>query len=573
MLIQSLLYFCFVHISLLIPGYVLISKSRLLAKKPGFELGLAYSAALVLYGLMASATYALKINELIPQMIFWILFFYTGFIFFSQKIYIQLREHLLPLSVLLLISAFSLAFAGLTFARPYTIIPDPELRTDRNYNVYSVKVLNVAQTGANDNYIPYRQAQFFINRSDPAKDSFIGEWGVHFFQRTPLMGAVSAQYFTALNDSLPIGYTWSNDSVDPGQTYQKFQIIAQILNSLFVIPAFFLLTRLFSRRTAVLSMLFIIPNQFFLYNSFFSWPKSLVAFFILLSWTLLLEKELRYVLLAGIMSGIAYLTHDLAVLYIAASFILLISQKRFRDSIIFSAIAFLFALPWFIISSFIYKKQSSFFLYPISTRGIPQPEQQGLILQEFKQTPILRLIAIRLESLFYLISPYQLLYSEGGQAIGRRIWALGLYSIPGSLGLGLVIPFVIGAIKKLKDRRFWILVLVPIVASTVVIGWPRGFGALHFAEATVVLLTGLACSWLASLKRAVWAIAAYAACSAQTLFFISYSYYNDTEIWIRNPGDIVRAGFMVAVILLGAAGVYRVTNSHSARKIPAQRVL
>ncbi len=569
MLIKSLLYFCFVHSSLLIPGYVLIRKSRLLVSKPEFELGLAYAAALVLYGLMASITYALKINELIPQMIFWVLFFYTCFIFFSHKIYIQLRDHLLPLASLLLISAFSLAFIGLTFARPYTIIPDPEPRTDRNYTSFNIKVLNVAKTGANDNYIPYRQAQFFINRSDPAKDSFIGEWGVHFFQRTPLMGAVSANYFTALNDSLPIGYTWSNDSVDPGQTYQKFQIIAQILNSLFVIPAFYLLTRLFSRRTAVLSMIFIIPNQFFLYNSFFSWPKSLVAFFILLSWTLLMEKGLRYVLLAGSMSGIAYLTHDLAVLYIAASFLLLVSQKRFRDSIIFSAIAFLFALPWFIISSLIYKKQSSFFLYPISTKGIPQPDQKAMILQEFKQTPILRLITIRLESLFYLMSPYQLIYSEGGQAIGRRIWALGLYSIPGSLGLGLVIPFVIGAVKKLKDRRFWILVLVPILASTIVIGWPRGFGSLHFAEATVVLLTGLACSWLAALKRSVWAIAAYAACSAQTLFFISYSYFNDTEIWLRQPGDIVRAGFMLAVVVLCGAGAYRVVSSHSPQKISA----
>lgn len=561
MLLQQILYFLFVHISLLVPGYVVIRQSKLLRKNPGVELGIAYAITLAAYCLLACITYALKLNELLPQVLFWVSLLLSLYVFINKRLYKELRIHLFPLFSLVIMSTFSLAFIGLSFSKPFSITPDPEIRTDRNYNVLNVKVLNVAQTGANDNYIPYRQAQFFINRSDPAKDSFIGEWGVGFFQRTPLMGAVSAQYFTAFNDSLPIGYIWSGESVDPDRTYVKFQIIAQILNSLFILPAFYLLTKLFNRRTALLSILFIIPSQFFLYNSFFSWPKSLTAFFILLSWLLLFEKRLRYVVLAGLASGLAYLTHDLAVLYIGASFVFLLYQRRFKHSAILLALVGIFMIPWLFISSVIYKKTSSFLLYPISTKGIPQPAEKAIILREFLETSPLRLIQIRLESLFYLLGPYQLIYSEGGQALARRFWALGLYSVPGSLGIGLIIPALLGTLKKIRNISLWILCLLPIILSTVIMGWPKGYGSLHFAEASVVLLVGVACYWLQALKSSIWVILAYALSSAQLFFFISYSFSNEINTWLYTPGDIVRIVIMACVVLTCGIGAYLVKSS------------
>jgi len=209
------------------------------------------------------------------------------------------------ISCLMAASIFSLLFISLPFNAAKTVVPDPQPMAGRNYSSFNVKVLNVAHTQANDNYVPYRQAQFFINRSDPAKDSFIGEWGVTFFERTPLMGAVTANYFNLLGDRPPIDYTWSAKSSDPDHTYKKFQILAQILNSLLLIPGFFLLNRLFNRKTAYISVLFLIPSAYFLYNSFFTWPKSLVSFFVLTSWLLLLEKRPRLTILAGMVSGIA----------------------------------------------------------------------------------------------------------------------------------------------------------------------------------------------------------------------------------------------------------------------------
>jgi hypothetical protein len=540
-----LLYFLFVHVSLLLPGYVIVTNTRWFNKESGSELSFGYLVTIFLYAFWASISYVLKLNPLVTQVLFWLVFFSSVALFIYQGAYKKLFKERFPLLCLMAMSLFSLAFVTLSFNAPHKIIPDPAPRIDRNYNAFNVKVLNVAQTPANDNYIPYRQAQFFINRSDPGKDSFIEEWGVHFFQRTPLMGAVSAQYFNALDDPVPINYLWSSTSQDLARTYIKFQTVAQILNCIFIVPGFYLIWRLFSRKTAKLAALFIIPSQFFLYNAVFSWPKSLVAFFILLSWLFILQKRFRFVVLAGIASGLAYLSHDLAFLYIGASLLVLLYQKRFRDIAVFSLVSTLFAIPWLVISIFYYKKPSSFILYPLSIHDIPQPSQRGAIIKEFFSTSPLRLIAIRLESIYYLLSPYQLIYREGGQDWGRRFWAFGLFSVPGALGVGLITPAVLGAIKNIKNVQFWILFLVPILLSVVIIGWPKGLGALHFAEAIIVLLTGLACWLLISLKNTVWVAAAYALNVIQLALFVIYSYTDrSVSSWLHNPTDLARLAYM-----------------------------
>lgn len=568
---RLLLFFVLVHITLLVSGYTLVRKSKLLAGKPALELCVGYAASLVLFGGVATLGYVLKLPFLLLQVVLIGAMLGSLFFFVKDKLWRQLTAFRFPLACLVVMSLFTCCFISLslTGARPF--IPDPEPLPNRNYTVFDVKVLNVAQTNANDNSVPYRQAQFMVNRSDPAKDSFIEEWGVTFFQRTPLMGAVTAGYFTLLGERPPIGYIWSADAPDPQQTYQQFQIIAAMLNALLVLPAFFLLAKLFNRRTAQVALLFIVPSQYFLFSSFFSWPKSLVAFFVLLSWLLILENRLRYVLLAGVAAGLAYLTHDLAVLYLAATVLLLIYYRRFAHIAYFLAVNVLCALPWVITSAIIYKKPSTFIYYPLSIHNIPQLDQRQEIIHEFFHTSPLRLLAIRLESLFYLMSPYQAIYSEGGQAVGRRIWALGLFSVPGALGLGMFWAALGGVFKKIRDLPFWILVLVPIIMSVVVIGWPKGLGALHFAQASIVLLIGLGAWFLLRLKRKFWLALAFLANTVQLVFFAVYSYNFQWRTWFTSFQDIVLLLCLVAIVGLCAVGLdYIVTGGLRVAKTPTK---
>lgn len=558
-MLLELLYFFWVNLTLVVPGYVLIKRSKFLDKNPGLQLCLAYTLSIVCYAILATITYVLKIDPIFTRVITWAVILVSIFLFIRDGLLSDfIAKYKFPLACLLAASLFSLLFISLPFSAPRTFVPDPQPEPGRNYSAFNVKVLNVAHTQANDNYVPYRQAQFFINRSDPAKDSFIGEWGVDFFVRTPLMGAVTANYFNLLGDKPPIDYSWSSTSTDPGHTYQKFQVLAQILNSLLVIPGFYLISKLFSKRTAYMSLLFIIPSIYFMYNEFFSWPKSLVAFFILTSWILLLEKKPKYTFLAGVISGVAYLTHDLAVLYVGASFIYLLVGKRFRELLLFTGPVIILALPWMITASIIYNKTSNFVYYPISTQGIPQAADRAQTIHQFLHTSPLRLLKIRIDNIVYLLSPYQLVSSEGGQAISNRLWALSLYSIPGALGLGLIIPAFAGVFRRLLSWTGTIFVLVPVLLSTIIIGWPKGLGALHFAEAVVMLIIGLAVYFLDSLRNKIWLLIAFLVNVIQLVYFIGFSYKFAVGNWLSSLSALISLTFMV-VILLGCAWLlYRV---------------
>lgn len=558
------MFLAFIHVTLLVPGYVIIKKTRLLASKPGIELVFGYLVTILLFGALAVFGYALGFSLTLSRIVCWLIILWSFGLLIYKRYYIALWEFRFPLICLVAMSLLSTAFVGLTFGGKYTILPDPMAEQGRNYHVLNVKILNIAQTQANDNYIPYRQAQFMINRSDPGKDSFIGEWGVTFFQRTPLMGAVTASYFNLLNEKPPIAYTWSRDGLDPHHTYLQFQLIAHVLNALFIVPAFFLLKKLFNKKTALLACLFLVPSQFFLYNAVFSWPKSLVAFFVLVTWLLLLENKLRYTVLAGTASGVAYLTHDLAVLYLGTSVLLLLWHRRIKDTAIFLGLSAVFAIPWLLASTIFYHKASSFILYPISTVGIPQPEQKQQLIHQFFQTSPLRLIFIRIENFVYLFTPYQLFTSEGGQDASRRIWALGLFSIPGSIGFGLLIPVFIATVKRLRGVAFWILVVGPVVFSTIVIGWPKGLGSLHFAEAVVVLLTGLSVYYLSKQKKVIWLLLAYAANSVQLLFFVTYSYGFHVSSWL-DLKDIILSAILLGLMGISGYGIYSVSHKRSTK--------
>ncbi len=556
MIIYSLLFLVFAHVTLLVPGYVIIKKTGMLAKTPGIELAFAYLLTMALFAGLATADYALRFSPGLSRLLCWTIILGSLVELFRARYFKDLVKLRFPLICLLMMSIMSSVFIGLTFNAPRPYVPDPVAQPGRNYNVLSVKVLNVAQTQANDNSIPYRQAQFFVNRSDPAKADFINEWSVTFFQRTPLMGAVTANYFNLLSERPPVDYIWSNNSPDPSHTYLQFQLLAHILNALFILPALFLLTKLFNKKAAIISCLFLVISPFFIYNAIFSWPKSLVAFFILLSWLMLLEKKLTYTALAGIASGLAYLTHDLSVLYISASVLLLIWDRRFRETLLFGATALFFAMPWLVISDLLYHKPSTFILYPFSTGGIPQVEQKHQIIHNFFHTSPLRLLKIRIDNLVYLLSPYQL-FNSGGGPVSVRLWSLGLFSIPGSVGIGLIIPAMLGIFKKFRDVTLWILILTPIITANIVIGWPKGLGAMHFAEAVTVLVCGLGVYYLSQLKNRVWLFLAFAANSIQLVFFIAFSYDNVVGPWFRHPSDILSIAAMTAIVLFCGWVIYK----------------
>ena len=557
----TFLYFVFFHLALVVPSYGYVNKY--VAKKTNNGLLLvivAYISSVLIFGSISAGSYLTGLDNRIGRYILIVYIAYGVYLFIKDKAHTNLARQWFGIGAVVLCSLFATLYVSLPYSSSTLIVPDPEPRQGRNYDTLNVKSLNLSKTQANDNYVPYRQAQFIINKSDIANDSFIEEWGVHFFQRTPLMGTVAAGYFILLNDSLPIDYTWSETGGDPGNTYLKFQLLSHIMNSLFLLPALLLITRLLSAKTATLTILFLIPSQFFLYNNVFSWPKSFTAFFMLLSFYFLLSKNKKSVLLASLVAGLGYLSHDLAILYAGSGFVYLLSEKRYRQSLYYAIIPVLFAAPWFVMSKLLIGRPSSFIYYPFSIHDIPQTDKLNEILKEFFATSPLRLIQIRLESLFYLLSPYQLIYHEGGQLLHRRIWASSIFSVPGSIGYALIVPTVVGLWKRLVPNRFLILVFGPIVLSTIVIGWPKGLGSLHFAQGSVVLLTAIGVHALTKFKNGLLLLPTFLVGMLQLTLFVLFSFDFNVEQWFTSITSMIIITLFSGIAILCSFGIANINK-------------
>jgi hypothetical protein len=550
-LIYGIALFAFFHFLLLVPGYATIRKAGILKKSPGLEVCFAYVLGIVVPALIGLAGYVLRASWESLFFISWLWVIIGSVFFFKNRLYKFLTAYSAGFVGIILLSLASVCFIFLTYAGPSKYIPDPQPKASSNYSSFVVKVLNVSQTQANDNSVPYRQAQFFLNRSDPGRDSFIDEWGVHFFQRTPLMGAATAGYLNMLGDKVPIAYIWDVTSTDPGDTYIKFQVLAIILNSLFIFPAFILITKLFDKKTAIITNTFVFTSPFFIYNAFYSWPKSLAAFFILLMWLLLFEKGRKNALLAGAAVGLAYLSHDLALLYLVPAGLYLLYKRRWQDIFAFGGVGLLFMAPWVLTSSVVYSKPSTFIYYPFSVDGIPQISQKSEVFQKFLSAGPIAILGIKVQNLLYLLSPYQLFTSEGGQDVGRRLWALSLFSVPGATGLGLMLTSFLGFLRAWRKLEIWLIAIFPIVLSTIVIGWPKGLGALHFAQPAVLVMMALSVVFLIKLKNTAWVVAAYAINLGQLIFFLLYSYGFTIDDWSNSLASSVLLFVLFLVAIYG----------------------
>jgi len=542
---KFLAFFGLVHATLILPGYAIIKQLRWFTEHD-LQLVFSYGISMLLYAGLALLHFAVGFSIWAIELVAVAGLAASVWVVFRQGL--ELRRFVtLPFIALVVMSATSLAWVSLPLHRADGYIPDPTPRAGRNYNVFNVKILNLAHTPANDNYIPFRQAQFFVNRMSIANDSFISEWDVNFFYRTPLMGAVTAFYYELLHEQIPRPYLWATPTGYHGHVYEQFQILAQILNSLFIVPAYLLLTALFRKRLAQLTVLFLVFSPFFLYNSFFSWPKSLVAYFILCSWILLRRRERP--ILVGAFSGMAYLVHDLSILYLAGSVVYLLVQRAWGYLAKMGVVLAALALPWLVLARLVFHQTSLFFYYPFSLNEIPSDPSH--VIADFFHTPLKTIVSIKLRAVYDLLAHLELRHWLTNQW-RTYVWADTLTTIPGAIGLTLF-PFAYVEVAR-KLRRDWRIllpmVITPLAVLFVMLGRPKslGIGAMHFAEALVPILTAYGVSWLARWSR--WLMTAVFASIVMSYYFmVGFSYDFDFTGW-TSAVSVATITFAVACQLI-----------------------
>jgi hypothetical protein len=100
---------------------------------------------------------------------------------------------------------------------------------------------------------------------------------------------------------------------------------------------------IFGARAALLAGLVAAMNPYVFTHVFFTWPKMLAAYFVLVHW--LLVRERRLPLVAGLFAGLAYLAHPLAGLFVLPTLVVLLVRNVQRGLIAVGATLCVVA-PW-----------------------------------------------------------------------------------------------------------------------------------------------------------------------------------------------------------------------------------
>lgn len=219
-----------------------------------------------------------------------------------------------------------------------------------------------------DSRIPFHVVQLVAHGTHPYSElgaSYFSPY--NFSSRGPLAGIASAPVVLLAGGRPPTGVpelAWK--PFDPSG-FMAFRLAMMTLSCTALLSLWTLVKRLAGERGAQFAVLIAATTPFLLHEAWFTWPKLLAASFVLLATVSLIdEKPLK----AGILVGIGYLMHPVALLAIPALSLLAVwpmvgrdwRKPRLRQLLELLAGAGAFFLFWRIANGSNYN-QDSFFDY------------------------------------------------------------------------------------------------------------------------------------------------------------------------------------------------------------------
>ncbi len=413
------------------------------------------------------------------------------FLFIRQKLYVELIK----------VDRFALIItvAVFFFAILFVALPGDMPSTNNADTTSSVK----APYLPSDPQIPYRTAQFILNDLDVNENQFYIDW--FFSDRTPLMGAVTAFFEATLDQDVPPEQVWGL----PGRAWQLidqdgywlYRLIASLLSSIFLLPTYLLAKKFFGDGIAKATLLFIVINPFIVINTFFTWPKLMMAYFLLVAFYFIAEHKLYT--LSGASLAFAYLSHPLAALYLGGAFVYIFLETFFKSQTFrrWASLLggfFFAASPWLYWTMFVYKHPSRMSTYPIGYI-IKDPtnanEEIKYAWEMFRRRPVISILMDRFKIAYDTLMPPLDIIPRIGSAV-RGIFQGGSWrdaleplhgpvvtlhysALPGMLGLALWFFTYYGVFACLRRYYRYIIsfLVVPFMCVLIFWGvWPRGVG-------------------------------------------------------------------------------------------------
>jgi hypothetical protein len=196
-----------------------------------------------------------------------------------------------------------------------------------------------------DWWMHYDQALIFAGRQSP-DTVWLGSYNLA--SRTPLFNLTTASVMSLA-----------------GSDFAVFQLASALPNCVFVLPLYLLLRNLFDRRAGYVAVLLAALNVWLMHNAWFTWPKMLAAYYMLLGLHFYLQAvrsrerqtavASRYYLYAVCCGALGYMTHQVALFYflplVLHAVVLSLRNRAFRPrpaevAVSILAVALLLA-PWY----------------------------------------------------------------------------------------------------------------------------------------------------------------------------------------------------------------------------------
>lgn len=268
----------------------------------------------------------------------------------------------------ILLCFLSLAIALLPIKLPAQLVDGPYVNKE---HVLGVKVQFLTGNLPTDNSLPHVVSEYMLRDISFAKEHPIMP-GQEVTNR-PILQALAILPFRAAL-SMPkqwpgafpkfnyVGTDWPNFTLlmQDDRAYLISLSLGIAFNGLLLLALGIFAVRheIFSKFIALGSVFLFITSPYFLFQTIFTWPKGLAAFFILLAFTILEKKKATF--FVGIMLGLAYLSHPYAIVfffayvfYLGYSFIRFWKIARDYRSLILFVLGFsIMMMPWIYWSKF-----------------------------------------------------------------------------------------------------------------------------------------------------------------------------------------------------------------------------
>lgn len=489
-LITQIIYSFIFFLAFLIPGYTILATKYFDNFKETEKFVFSFGISFFIYAILALLSGFIFSETLhFANLALGIILNVGGAYFIYRKKYLQKisnneKQNIARISAFFLFFIFFLQlFVALPFVMPDKLQDGPYVF--KNKNNLHIKIQALTGNLPADNYIPYVFSQFLLQKISFKKNRPMLP-GQEVSNRTVLMGLNSAYFLSVFRmpevpstDKLGtfsyVGSKWPDVESfgDDNKSFSIFLTMAMIMNAAFLLSVCLLIGSIFGKNKGFGIMLILMVFPYTINQVIFTWPKFLMAYFLISAVYLVIKKSNPYVV--GLFLALAFHSHPSAMIYIGFIVLYWLAQnfkinnkKTYTGFLKLMAVLIIIILPWIIWTKLIVKIPSDLITQNAATND----------------HSLYGLIKVRLDNLYLLFA----LGSIQATSLASKLFQEMTFTFAGAIGIYFFVSyFYVFKYIKIYYREILLLFLGPIVLLTM--PWSRIFGcfSILFAQPAIPL--------------------------------------------------------------------------------------